>query len=553
MPGRGGAGACPPRAMADEIAESPPRERGAAEAGGPSADELSTLWEVPSAGVLVLDRELRIRSANGAFSHLVDQSAERLRGRRLAEVAPLTAHAIGAAVASALGSGVPVSGAHVPYNFAELSVDALPLDARGRDPRAVVVVSDTRRRPLAAPDGASGARRAFFDIARRMARATTEEAGAAVVATLRFAVETYRLERAFVRLLTDDGAVYRTTHEHHRPDVPPLAHREIATESIAWANERFARGEVVVLSSLDEIPPDQAGFRAALERVEVRATVTVPVLDGPRVLGYVAYPASEGRAWTPAEVDLLRLIGEMIAAVVVRSLADERVRRWERRFAQVLESAMDGVVIVDPTGVVKDWTGQAPSVLGRGREEMVGAALASVIHPDDRAALAAKLDATAGAASAVQRFELRGLSADGRVVPVELSMTHLERPEGVLVASFIRDITDRKRIEAEKQRAFDEVSRQKRTLERERDYLREEQGPVAILGDSPAIRRAIGLCEAVAETASSVLLLGESGVGKELFAAAVHARSAARRGPLREGELRERARRRSSRASSSAT
>lgn len=164
--GDGGAGVRP-RAMQDEIAERAPPERGAAEAGGPSADELSTLWEVPSAGVLVLDRDLRIRSANAAFAHLVDQSAERLRGRRLDEVAPLTAQAIGAAMASALASGAPVAGAHVPYNFAELSVDALPLDARGRDPRAVVVISDTRRRPLAAPEPR---RIAMFSVEKRVGR-----------------------------------------------------------------------------------------------------------------------------------------------------------------------------------------------------------------------------------------------------------------------------------------------------------------------------------------------------------------------------------------------
>jgi len=117
-------------------------------------------------------------------------------------------------------------------------------------------------------------------------------------------------------------------------------------------------------------------------------------------------------------------------------------------------------------------------------------------------------------------------------VPIELSMTRLERSEGMLIASFVRDITDRKRIEAEKQRAFDEVSRQKRSLERERDYLREERRAGAIMGESQAMRRAIELVDAVAEMESSVLLLGESGVGKEVFANAVHARSARARGPF---------------------
>jgi transcriptional regulator with GAF, ATPase, and Fis domain len=117
-------------------------------------------------------------------------------------------------------------------------------------------------------------------------------------------------------------------------------------------------------------------------------------------------------------------------------------------------------------------------------------------------------------------------------VPIELSLTRLERAEGILLALFVRDITDRKRIEAEKQRAFDEVSRRNRSLTFERDYLREEHRAGAILGESQAIRRAMELVAAVADTKSSVLLLGESGVGKEVFAKAVHASSDRARGPV---------------------
>ncbi len=50
-----------------------------------------------------------------------------------------------------------------------------------------------------------------------------------------------------------------------------------------------------------------------------------------------------------------------------------------------------------------------------------------------------------------------------------------------------------------------------------------------IVGNSPALRRALMLLQEVAATDSTVLLLGETGTGKELFAKALHARSARRR------------------------
>ena len=53
-----------------------------------------------------------------------------------------------------------------------------------------------------------------------------------------------------------------------------------------------------------------------------------------------------------------------------------------------------------------------------------------------------------------------------------------------------------------------------------------------IVGNSPALRTALGLLQEVAETDSTALLLGETGTGKELFARALHARSSRRQFPI---------------------
>jgi formate hydrogenlyase transcriptional activator len=53
-----------------------------------------------------------------------------------------------------------------------------------------------------------------------------------------------------------------------------------------------------------------------------------------------------------------------------------------------------------------------------------------------------------------------------------------------------------------------------------------------IVGNSSSLRTALGLLQEVAETDSTALLLGETGTGKELFARALHARSARRQFPI---------------------
>ena len=71
-------------------------------------------------------------------------------------------------------------------------------------------------------------------------------------------------------------------------------------------------------------------------------------------------------------------------------------------------------------------------------------------------------------------------------------------------------------------------------LEAENAYLRDEheRGVRHIVGASPAIARAKGEVDQVAATTSTVLLRGETGTGKELFAHAIHASSTRSRGAM---------------------
>jgi PAS domain S-box-containing protein len=104
----------------------------------------------------------------------------------------------------------------------------------------------------------------------------------------------------------------------------------------------------------------------------------------------------------------------------------------------------------------------------------------------------------------------------------------------MLVAS--KDVTERNRSERELRRTLAENARLREELERERDYLREEVNVAMqfgkIVGESPALKRMLKSVEAVAETPANVLVQGESGVGKELVARAIHAQSPRANKPL---------------------
>ena len=101
---------------------------------------------------------------------------------------------------------------------------------------------------------------------------------------------------------------------------------------------------------------------------------------------------------------------------------------------------------------------------------------------------------------------------------------------------WLRALADAAAVAIANARAFEQVEALRRALELERDYLRqevEEEGAFGeILGKSPALNRLVSQVAMVAPTDANVLILGESGSGKELVARAVHQRSARSRKAL---------------------
>jgi formate hydrogenlyase transcriptional activator len=84
-------------------------------------------------------------------------------------------------------------------------------------------------------------------------------------------------------------------------------------------------------------------------------------------------------------------------------------------------------------------------------------------------------------------------------------------------------------IAIENAMAYHEISELKDKLAQEKLYLeeeiRDEMSLENIIGNSPALKQVLDLVETVAPSDSTVLLLGETGTGKELIARAIHERS----------------------------
>ncbi len=94
---------------------------------------------------------------------------------------------------------------------------------------------------------------------------------------------------------------------------------------------------------------------------------------------------------------------------------------------------------------------------------------------------------------------------------------------------FLSQVAGQIAIAIDKAQACDEISDEKNKLAEEKfsleEEIRSEMGFEQIIGSSPALKHVLQLVKTVAPIDSTVLLLGETGTGKELIARAIHERS----------------------------
>jgi formate hydrogenlyase transcriptional activator len=103
-------------------------------------------------------------------------------------------------------------------------------------------------------------------------------------------------------------------------------------------------------------------------------------------------------------------------------------------------------------------------------------------------------------------------------------------------ADLLQEVANQVALAIENMREYEEIGRLKARLERENVYLREEilgeHNFEEIVGSSPQLSAVLHTVERVAPTDTTVLILGETGTGKELVARAIHNRSPRRSRPL---------------------
>ncbi len=231
------------------------------------------------------------------------------------------------------------------------------------------------------------------------------------------------------------------------------------------------------------------------------------------------------------------------AEITERKRAAEALEQLQRHNELILSSAGEGIYGLDKNGNTTFVNPAATEILGWQPEEMIGKPQHGLIHhskPDGSSYVREECPIYAAFSDGLVHTVTNEVfwRKDGTSLPVEYTSTPILDEEDCLVGAVVtfRDITRRKQAEKALRDALQEVEQLKDQLQAENVYLQEEikheHNFDNIISISASFKKVFRNVEQVATTDATVLILGETGTGKELIARALHTLSSRKERPL---------------------
>jgi PAS domain S-box-containing protein len=256
----------------------------------------------------------------------------------------------------------------------------------------------------------------------------------------------------------------------------------------------------------------------------------VPLLDPHGdVMGHLSVLDTKPMPPDPRLVSLFEIFAARAAAEQRRLKQELELRVREEELSALLDSAMDAVVVLDAAGGISRVNPAAERLFGCTAEDLLGENLRDFLPPESAAqfnAFVKDLDSQPADRRQLwipQSFPV--LRWDKSTFPAEATISRFANRGQIFHTVILRNVDER--LAAERKIAM---------LAEETEYLRESVRELAGMGDmlgaSPPMKELFEAVKRVAVTDTTVLILGETGTGKELIARSIHQSGARKDKPL---------------------
>jgi len=247
------------------------------------------------------------------------------------------------------------------------------------------------------------------------------------------------------------------------------------------------------------------------------------------ILGHLAVMDSKPLPGDAKKEAVFKIFASRASAELQRIRAEEDIREREEKLAGLIGNAMDCIIELDRSLNVTGCNRAVEKTFGCTMNELTGQNIGEFLTNQSCEKLEKLLDGMSNGSGEKRGFwipgGLKAISAGDAVFQAEATLSQFEIRGERYFTLILRDINERL-----------EADRKINSLSAQAEYLKEEVKSIHnfdhIVGVSDALKNVLKQTEQVTATDTTVLILGETGTGKELFARSIHNLSNRKNKPL---------------------
>ncbi len=303
-----------------------------------------------------------------------------------------------------------------------------------------------------------------------------------------------------------------------------------------YIHRSLITGETLIVKQLSDLPDELEQDCLALEKAGIKSIVFIPLkIDDEVRYSLILSTLQKYHPWEEHHIHHIQIIGNLLSQVLNRKIIIENMteeKAWNEAFWEQIPQIL---YAFDDKGRLIRWNKNAERVFGYTEQEMKGRLAESFSDPayHKRVAEAVQKVFTSGEEQIVETVYI---TKTGRSFPVYGNGKLVTINGKKYLIGLAVDVTELKQAQQKIKQQLKEIQKLKEQLEAENLYLRQElniqHAFSEIIGESNILKYSLYRLEQVAPTDSTVLLEGETGTGKELFARALHQLSRRKNKPL---------------------
>ena len=351
-----------------------------------------------------------------------------------------------------------------------------------------------------------------------------------IVSSLKMLAEFFNADRCHFGQMQEDQTKIDIPYFYSRPNINIPQIKDIGQNFMAFIFKSLKEDKVIAYSTTSEFPVHASVDREVIEKMGITSLLVIPIKINEVVqFGISLTTVNRNHKWDKQSIHRIKIIGSILANVITRRLFLKQITVEQEWSEAVMQGMPQITYVFDLQGKLKRWNKDAEAVLGYSAEEMKDKFIGDLYNDEDMKRVMKVVEKVIEDGREHQ-VEYDFINKSGEIVPYYYGSGKLMDigDEQYIVGQSI-NISEIKQAQEEIARQLEEINELKNQLEAENIYLRHELKSTSsygeIIGESNVLKHLLYRVEQVAPIDSIVLLEGETGTGKELFARAIHKKS----------------------------